>query len=57
MRAEGNTINVNTRQLHELGKRPWLDNITRDLLDSGTLARRTAKRSLVIRWACTTRCM
>jgi len=28
-----------TRQLHELGQRLWLDNITRDMLDQGTLAR------------------
>lgn len=28
-----------TRQLHDLGQRLWLDNITRDLLDQGTLAR------------------
>ena len=28
-----------TRKLHDLGQSLWLDNITRDLLDSGTLAR------------------
>ena len=28
-----------TRKLHELGQSLWLDNITRDLLDGGTLAR------------------
>ena len=28
-----------TRQLHELGQSLWLDNITRTLLDSGTLSR------------------
>ena len=28
---------MNTRQLQELGQSLWLDNITRDLLDSGTL--------------------
>jgi len=28
-----------TRQLHDLGQRLWLDNITRGLLDSGQLAR------------------
>jgi len=28
-----------TQQLHELGQSLWLDNITRDLLDSGTLKR------------------
>ena len=28
-----------TRQLHALGQSLWLDNITRDLLNSGTLQR------------------
>jgi transaldolase len=28
-----------TQQLHDLGQSPWLDNITRDLLNSGTLKR------------------
>src|SRR6266853_4289102 len=28
-----------TQQLHDLGQSLWLDNITRDLLDSGTLRR------------------
>jgi transaldolase len=28
-----------TQLLHELGQSLWLDNITRDLLDSGTLER------------------
>jgi transaldolase len=28
-----------TQQLHELGQSLWLDNITRDILDDGTLAR------------------
>src|SRR5213596_3403687 len=28
-----------TRQLHDLGQSLWLDNITRDLVASGTLAR------------------
>src|ERR1700742_3511951 len=28
-----------TQQLHDLGQSLWLDNITRDLLDKGTLAR------------------
>ena len=27
-----------TRQLHDLGQSLWLDNITRTLLDDGTLA-------------------
>jgi transaldolase len=30
---------MNTRKLRELGQSLWLDNITRDLLDSGTLQR------------------
>jgi transaldolase len=29
----------NPRHLHDLGQSLWLDNITRDLLESGTLAR------------------
>jgi transaldolase len=33
------TTSKNTRQLHDLGQSLWLDNITRDLLESGTLAR------------------
>ena len=28
-----------TQALHDLGQSLWLDNITRELLDSGTLAR------------------
>jgi transaldolase len=32
-------MNAPTRQLHELGQRLWLDNISRPLLRSGTLAR------------------
>jgi transaldolase len=32
------TPSRNTRQLHDLGQSLWLDNITRDLLESGTLA-------------------
>ena len=31
-------MNPNTRKLHDLGQRLWLDNITRQLLVSGTLA-------------------
>ena len=31
-------MNPNTRKLHDLGQRLWLDNITRQLLGSGTLA-------------------
>ncbi len=32
-------MNPNTRALHDLGQSLWLDNITRDMLTSGTLAR------------------
>jgi transaldolase len=39
-------MNVNTRKLHDLGQRLWLDNITRDLLASGTLARYIADLSV-----------
>ena len=35
-----------TRRLHELGQSLWLDNITRDLLNSGTLARYIAELSV-----------
>jgi transaldolase len=35
-----------TRQLHDLGQSLWLDNITRALLDSGTLARFIADDSV-----------
>lgn len=35
-----------TRQLHELGQSLWLDNITRTLLDDGTLARYIAQDSI-----------
>jgi len=35
-----------TRQLHELGQSLWLDNITRTLLDDGTLARYIADLSV-----------
>ncbi len=39
-------MNANTRKLHDLGQRLWLDNITRDLLDSGTLAHYIADLSV-----------
>ena len=39
-------MNANTRKLHDLSQRLWLDNITRDLLDSGTLARYIADLSV-----------
>jgi transaldolase len=35
-----------TRQLHDLGQCLWLDNITRALLDDGTLARYIAEESI-----------
>jgi transaldolase len=35
-----------TARLHELGQSLWLDNITRDLLESGTLARYVAELSV-----------
>ena len=35
-----------TQQLHELGQSLWLDNITRTLLDDGTLARYIAENSI-----------
>ncbi len=35
-----------TRELHELGQSLWLDNITRDMLDSGTLKRYIAELSI-----------
>ena len=39
-------INPNTQALHALGQCLWLDNITRDLLDDGTLARYIAELSV-----------
>ena len=39
-------MNANTRQLHDLGQRLWLDNITRDMLDNGLLARYIAELSV-----------
>ena len=39
-------MNPNTRKLHDLGQRLWLDNITRQLLGSGTLARYIAELSV-----------
>jgi hypothetical protein len=35
-----------TRQLHDLGQGLWLDNITRTLLDDGTLAHYIAEDSI-----------
>jgi transaldolase len=42
----GAIMNANTRNLHELGQRLWLDNISRDILDDGTLVRAIADLSL-----------
>ena len=39
-------MNPNTRKLHDLGQRLWLDNITREMLKNGTLARYIAELSL-----------
>ena len=39
-------MNRNTRELHTMGQRLWLDNITRDLLGNGTLARYIAELSV-----------
>ena len=32
-------MNINTRKLHDLGQSIWLDNVTREMLNDGTLAR------------------
>ncbi|HMA31491.1 MAG TPA: transaldolase [Casimicrobiaceae bacterium] len=39
-------MNPNTRTLHELGQSLWLDNITREILTNGTLARYIAELSV-----------
>ena len=39
-------MNVNTRKLHDLGQSLWIDNITRTMLDDGTLARYIAELSI-----------
>ena len=39
-------LNANTRKLHDLGQRIWLDNITREMLNNGTLARYITKLSV-----------
>jgi transaldolase len=39
-------MNPNTAKLHGLGQRLWLDNITREMLNSGTLARYIAELSV-----------
>ena len=38
--------NANTLKLHDLGQRLWLDNITREMLNNGTLARYIAELSV-----------
>jgi transaldolase len=39
-------MNSNTKKLHTLGQSLWLDNITRQMLDDGTLARYIAELSI-----------
>jgi len=39
-------MNIHTRKLHDLGQRIWLDNITREMLNNGTLARYIAELSV-----------
>jgi transaldolase len=39
-------MNEHTRQLHDLGQRLWLDNISRSLLNSGTLQRYISEFSI-----------
>ncbi len=39
-------MNPITQKLHDLGQRLWLDNITRDLLNNGTLASHIAELSI-----------
>jgi transaldolase len=39
-------MNTNTRKLHDLGQRIWLDNISREMLNNGTLARYIAELSV-----------
>ena len=39
-------MNANTKNLHDLGQSLWLDNISRELLDNGTLARYIAELSV-----------
>jgi transaldolase len=40
------TINSNTRKLHDLGQSLWVDNISREMLANGTLARYIAEWSV-----------
>ncbi len=39
-------MNANTQKLHALGQSLWIDNITRTMLDDGTLARYIAELSI-----------
>ena len=41
-------MNTNTRKLHDLGQRLWLDNITHEMLNNGTLARYIAELSVKV---------
>jgi hypothetical protein len=43
---EGDDNMIATQKLHNLGQSLWLDNITRDLLESGTLKRYIAELSI-----------
>ncbi len=45
-RTPTHAANARTQQLHALGQSIWLDNITRTLLDSGTLARYISELSV-----------
>jgi transaldolase len=45
MGTDENTMNA-TKKLHDLGQSLWIDNITRDLLDSGTLKRYQSELSV-----------
>ena len=40
------TININTKKLHDLGQSLWVDNISREMLAQGTLARYIADWSV-----------
>jgi hypothetical protein len=39
-------MSLNTRRLHDLGQSLWLDNISREILRNGTMARYIAELSL-----------
>jgi len=39
-------MNANTQALHDLGQSLWIDNITRDMLDNGTMAKYIAELSV-----------